>query len=120
MPSALNGPPLAIEEQAANHLAHELATNTSRYGVLSRDLPCCVLDLMFANVGDTRSLPLLERKRRLKAILPRHKLIAFSGHRRASGKKFFAEAEQTNRRDHGQRATSHGRQPDRRLAEGKD
>ena len=39
-PSALDGPPLAIGEQAANHLAlivHELATNASKYGALSRD-----------------------------------------------------------------------------------
>jgi ATP-dependent DNA ligase len=38
-------------------------------------------------------LPLLERKKRLKAILPRHKLIAFSKYRSGSGRKFFAEAE---------------------------
>jgi bifunctional non-homologous end joining protein LigD len=42
---------------------------------------------------DLRELPLLERKKRLKAILPRHKLIAFSNHRKGSGKKFLAEAE---------------------------
>jgi bifunctional non-homologous end joining protein LigD len=41
-----------------------------------------------------RKLPLLERKERLKAILPRDKLIAFSHHRKATGKRFFAQAEQ--------------------------
>ncbi|GGI23670.1 sensor histidine kinase [Bradyrhizobium guangdongense] len=38
--SHLNGPPVAIGEQAANHLAlvfHELATNAAKYGPLSRD-----------------------------------------------------------------------------------
>lgn len=50
-------------------------------------------DLMFADGNDLRALPLLERKKRLKAILPRHKLIAFSNHRKGSGTKFFAEAE---------------------------
>ncbi|WP_158671072.1 sensor histidine kinase [Bradyrhizobium guangdongense] len=38
--SNLNGPPVAIGEQAANHLAlvfHELATNAAKYGPLSRD-----------------------------------------------------------------------------------
>ena len=36
---------------------------------------------------------LLERKKRLKEILPRHKLIAFSRHRKTDGTKFFEEAE---------------------------
>jgi bifunctional non-homologous end joining protein LigD len=53
----------------------------------------CAFDLMFADGEDLRALPLLERKKRLKAILPRHKLIAFSNHRKGSGAKFFAEAE---------------------------
>ena len=42
---------------------------------------------------DLRGLPLTERKKRLKAILPKHKLVAFSRHRLASGDKFFEEAE---------------------------
>src|SRR3982750_2817059 len=53
----------------------------------------CAFDLMFADGEDLRTLPLLERKKRLKAILPRHRLIAFSNHRKGSGTKFFAEAE---------------------------
>src|ERR1700760_4344042 len=53
----------------------------------------CAFDLMFANGEDLRKLPLIERKKRLKAILPRHKLIAFSNHRKGNGKKFFTEAE---------------------------
>ncbi|WP_354124875.1 HWE histidine kinase domain-containing protein [Bradyrhizobium sp. LA6.10] len=39
-PAFLQGPPLAIGEQAANHLAlifHELATNAAKYGSLSRE-----------------------------------------------------------------------------------
>jgi bifunctional non-homologous end joining protein LigD len=48
---------------------------------------------MFQNTVDLRKQPLLERKERLKAILPRHRLITFSRHRKASGTKFFAEAE---------------------------
>jgi bifunctional non-homologous end joining protein LigD len=48
---------------------------------------------MFENAADLRNHPLLERKKRLKAILPRDKLIAFSHHRKANGMKFFAEAE---------------------------
>ena len=49
--------------------------------------------LPFEPLEDLRKLPLLERKKRLKAILPRHKLIAFSAHRKGNGMKFFAEAE---------------------------
>ena len=48
---------------------------------------------MFQDGEDLRGLPLLERKKRLKSILPRHKLIAFSRHRKTIGTKFFEEAE---------------------------
>jgi len=50
-------------------------------------------DLMFADGEDLRKRPFLERKERLKAILPRHKLIGFSRHRKAKGRMIFAEAE---------------------------
>src|SRR6266702_8754079 len=53
----------------------------------------CAFDLMFENAVDLRKQPLLERKKRLKAILPRDKLIAFSPHRKGNGAKFFSEAE---------------------------
>src|SRR3954469_8973860 len=53
----------------------------------------CAFDLTFENAADLRKQPLLERKKRLKAILPRDKLIAFSAHRKGNGTKFFAEAE---------------------------
>jgi bifunctional non-homologous end joining protein LigD len=56
-------------------------------------LQYCAFDLMFHAGDDLRGLPLLERKKRLKAILPKHKLIAFSRHRPTFGKKFFNEAE---------------------------
>jgi bifunctional non-homologous end joining protein LigD len=53
----------------------------------------CAFDLMFEDGVDLRKLPLLERKERLKAVLPRDRLIAFSRHRKANGTKFIAEAE---------------------------
>jgi bifunctional non-homologous end joining protein LigD len=56
-------------------------------------LQYCAFDLMFQDGDDLRGLALLERKKRLKAILPKHKLIAFSRHRSTFGTKFFAEAD---------------------------
>jgi bifunctional non-homologous end joining protein LigD len=47
---------------------------------------------MFQDSEDLRGLTLIERKKRLKSILPRHKLIAFSRHRKKFGTKFFEEA----------------------------
>ena len=49
---------------------------------------------MFCAGEDLRSLPLLERKKRLRTILPRHSLIAFSQQRKHYGTRFFHEAEQ--------------------------
>jgi bifunctional non-homologous end joining protein LigD len=50
-------------------------------------------DIMFMNGEDLRALPLLERKAQLKSILPKHKLISFSRHRKTFGTKFFLAAE---------------------------
>ena len=56
-------------------------------------LQYCAFDLMFQDGHDLRGLTLLDRKKRLKAILPKHKLIALSHHRATFGTKFFEEAE---------------------------
>src|SRR5215212_8237902 len=56
-------------------------------------LQYCAFDLMFQDGEDLRSLPLLERKKRLNGILPKHKLIAFSRHRATFGTRFFGEAD---------------------------
>jgi bifunctional non-homologous end joining protein LigD len=48
---------------------------------------------MFDDGEDLRGLMLLDRKKRLKAILPKHKALAFSQHRANFGTKFFAEAD---------------------------
>jgi bifunctional non-homologous end joining protein LigD len=53
----------------------------------------CAFDLMCHDGEDLRGFTLLERKRRLKEVLPRHKLIAFSRHRKTEGTKFFEETE---------------------------
>ena len=56
-------------------------------------LQYCTFDMMFQDGEDRRGLPLTEHKKRLKAILPKHKLVVYSRHRLASGTKFFEEAE---------------------------
>ena len=53
----------------------------------------CVFDMMFCDGEDLRGLPLLERKKRLRSVLPRDKLLSFSRHRKEYGARFFAEAE---------------------------
>jgi bifunctional non-homologous end joining protein LigD len=53
-----------------------------------------LFDVMFAGSEDLRNLPLTERKKRLKPLLPKHKLIGYSEHRKRLGSKFFAEAEE--------------------------
>jgi bifunctional non-homologous end joining protein LigD len=84
----IDGELVAIGKDGVSHF--QLLQNALRR---EAKLLYCVFDLMFENGVDLRKQPLLERKKRLKAILPRDKLIAFSGHRKANGRKFFAEAE---------------------------
>jgi len=86
--AVIDGELVAIGQDGVSHF--QLLQNALRH---EAKLLYCVFDLMFADGEDLRALPLLERKKRLKTILPRHKLIAFSKHRKGSGTKFFAEAE---------------------------
>lgn len=86
--AVIDGELVAIGKDGVSHF--QLLQNALRH---EAKLLYCPFDLMFAGGEDLRDLPLLVRKARLKAILPRHKLIAFSNHRKGTGKKFFAEAE---------------------------
>ena len=86
--AVIDGELVAIGNDGVSHF--QLLQNALRQ---EAKLLYCTFDLMFAEGEDLRKLPLIARKQRLKAILPRHKLIAFSEHRKCSGKKFFAEAE---------------------------
>lgn len=86
--AVIDGELVALGKDGVSHF--QLLQNALRH---EAKLLYCAFDLMFADGEDLRTLRLLERKKRLKAILPRHKLIAFSSHRKGSGKKFFAEAE---------------------------
>lgn len=86
--AVIDGELVALGRDGVSHF--QLLQNALRH---EAKLLYCAFDLMFADAEDLRALPLLDRKERLKAILPRHKLIAFSRHRKEAGKKFFAEAE---------------------------
>jgi bifunctional non-homologous end joining protein LigD len=52
-----------------------------------------LFDLMFLNGQDLRRLPLVERKDRLRRLLPKHALLAYSEHRREHGTRYFKEAQ---------------------------
>ncbi|WP_407193778.1 non-homologous end-joining DNA ligase [Bradyrhizobium sp. STM 3566] len=85
--AVIDGELVAIGKDGVSHF--QLLQNALRH---EAKLLYCAFDLMFENAADLRNQPLLERKKRLKAILPRDKLIAFSAHRKGNGTKFFDSA----------------------------
>jgi bifunctional non-homologous end joining protein LigD len=87
--AVIDGELVAIGKDGVSHF--QLLQNALRH---EAKLMYCAFDLMFEDDVDLRKQPLLERKKRLKAILPRDKQIAFSRHRKENGTKFFGEAEQ--------------------------
>jgi len=86
--AVIDGELVALDEHGISHF--QLLQNALRH---EAKLLYCPFDLMFHAGDDLRSQSLLERKRRLMEILPRHKLIQSSRHRPKLGTKFFAEAE---------------------------
>ena len=86
--AVIDGELVALDKEGVSHF--QLLQNALRH---EAKLLYCAFDIMFLNGEDLRGLTLLERKKRLKDILPRHKLIAFSRHRKTFGTKFFEEAE---------------------------
>ena len=86
--AVIDGELVAIDSSGVSHF--QLLQNALRN---KARLQYRAFDLMFQDGEDLRGLALTERKNRLKAILPKHKLVAYSRHRVASGTKFFEEAE---------------------------
>ena len=86
--AVIDGELVALDENGVSHF--QLLQNALRH---KARLVYCAFDLMFQDGDDLRGFTLLERKKRLKSILPRHKLIEFSRHRKKSGTEFFEEAE---------------------------
>ena len=52
-----------------------------------------LFDLMFLDGADVRGLSLLERKERLRRLIPKHPLLALTAHRAEHGTKYFKEAQ---------------------------
>lgn len=52
-----------------------------------------VFDILWINGHDVRTMPLIERKELLKAILPNHSVLRYSDHIQNHGAAFFREAE---------------------------
>ncbi|MET4296488.1 bifunctional non-homologous end joining protein LigD [Bradyrhizobium sp. LB8.2] len=86
--AVIDGELVALGKDGVSHF--QLLQNALRH---EAKLQYCAFDLMFKDGEDLRRLPLTERKKRLKAILPENKLIAFSRDRKTFGTKFFEEAE---------------------------
>jgi bifunctional non-homologous end joining protein LigD len=86
--AVIDGELVALDEGGISHF--QLLQNALRDRAKLRYF---AFDVMFHAGQDLRAMPLLERKKRLSALLPRNKFVTFSRHRPKLGKKFFAEAE---------------------------
>lgn len=86
--AVIDGELVAIGKDGVSHF--QLLQNALRH---EAKLQYFAFDLMFLDGEDLRGLPLTERKKRLKVILPKHRLIGFSRDRKTFGMKFFEEAE---------------------------
>jgi bifunctional non-homologous end joining protein LigD len=85
--AVIDGELVALDKNGISHF--QLLQNALRH---EAKLLYCAFDLMFCDGKDLRGLTLLERKKHLKEILPRHKLVSLSRHRKEEGKAFFEEA----------------------------
>jgi bifunctional non-homologous end joining protein LigD len=73
--AVVDGELVAIDEQGVSRFQLlQNALNTAA------NLRYCVFDVMFLAGKDLRGLPLVERKERLRALLPKHPLLIYSEH----------------------------------------
>jgi bifunctional non-homologous end joining protein LigD len=86
--AVLDGELVALDRHGVSHF--QLLQNALR---AEASLRYCVFDVIFEDGDDLRDLPLLERKKRLRRLLPKHKLVAYSGHQVECGTVFFREAQ---------------------------
>lgn len=86
--AVLDGELVALDAQGISRF--QLLQNALR---AQATLRYYVFDLMFLDGQDLRGLPLLQRKDRLRRLLPKHALLAFSEHRPEHGTRYFKEAQ---------------------------
>jgi bifunctional non-homologous end joining protein LigD len=86
--AVLDGELVALDAQGISRF--QLLQNALR---AEAPLRYCVFDVIFAGGEDFPGLPLLERKKRLKRLLPKHALLAYSEHRPKTGIALFHEAQ---------------------------
>jgi bifunctional non-homologous end joining protein LigD len=86
--SVIDGELVALDKRGVSHF--QLLQNALRS---LTNLHYCMFDLMFLKGKDLRDLPLLERKARLEALLPKHPLLIYSEHWPERGKKLFKQAQ---------------------------
>jgi bifunctional non-homologous end joining protein LigD len=86
--AVIDGELVALDAQGISRF--QLLQNALR---AEATLRYCVFDLMFLDAADLRALPLVERKERLRRLLPKHPLLSFSDHRPEHGTAFFKEAQ---------------------------
>jgi bifunctional non-homologous end joining protein LigD len=85
--AVIDGELVALDAQGRSRF--QLLQNALR---TTANLRYRLFDIMFLDGQDLRSLPLLERKERLRKIMPRNSLLSFSRHRREHGTRYFEEA----------------------------
>jgi bifunctional non-homologous end joining protein LigD len=87
--AVIDGELVALDEHGVSRFQLlQNALNTTAH------LHYCVFDVMFLDGEDLRGLSLVERKKRLKAQLPKDPLLIYSEHWPEHGKRLFKEAEQ--------------------------
>jgi bifunctional non-homologous end joining protein LigD len=86
--AVVDGELVAIDDRGVSRF--QLLQNALR---ASANLHYCVFDVMFLAGKDLRDLPLVERKQRLKAVLPKDGLLIYSEHWPERGKRLFKEAQ---------------------------
>jgi bifunctional non-homologous end joining protein LigD len=86
--AVIDGELVALDEHGVSRF--QLLQNALR---ASANLHYCVFDIMFLAGKDLRELPLVERKQRLRALLPKDALLIYSEHWPEHGKRSFKEAQ---------------------------